>query len=453
MTVRATACTALLCALTFANCRAVSLCPGDALCEPRGASGMGGADGGGGRGADTSSAATSAGGTDETGGVPDGPDPPEAGRGGATTSAAGHGGAPSPTAGEGGTNPSEPGDGGTGTCTPPMEDCDDAPLTGCAINLSRDPSHCGRCFSACHGVCSPRGCHEAESFLNQVDSFSSIAMSADYVYLLTGNSIDAPVRLWQVDKVARSERLLADNLPWFEQVTVANGRVYLYGRGENLWSGTEQGAFIDEGFEARSIASSAGVLYADRAGTLLARRETESTWTPQPWMTKATDSVKLWPIEVSNQLCVLRETGDSFAQYELLRVDSPDSADGGLVQLASGSGELVRLRSQNGSVYFLVYEESGLLQLFRRDIRGNTRIEVLATGSRIGDFAVDSAYLYVTQAPAHGYDLDVMSAFGNGDTLRLGIHRQMNSPEADGNHLWFFGWDSLQRVELPLSAP
>jgi hypothetical protein len=170
-------------------------------------------------------------------------------------------------------------------------------------------------------------------------------------------------------------------------------------------------------------------------------------------MTNATESVRLWPIDVSNQLCVLRETGDSLARYELFRVDSPDSADGGLVPLASGSGELVRLRSQNGSIYFLVYEESGLLQLFRRDIRGNTPIEVLVTGNRIADFAVDSAYLYVVQAPAHGHEvLDVMSAFGNGNTLRVGVLSQVNSPEADGHHVWFFGWNSLQRVKLPLGA-
>jgi WD40 repeat protein len=341
-----------------------------------------------------------------------------------------------------------------GTCTPPWEDCDKSPLTGCEANLSSDASHCGRCDSECDGACGRRGCHEAESFLSQVKSFSSIAMSADYVYLLTGNSIDGPVRLWQVNKAERSERLLADNLPWFEQVTVANGRVYLYGRGENLWSGSEQGDFSDEGFEVRSIATSAGVLYADRDGTLVARKENETSWTPQPWMVSSTDNVtdnvKLWPIDVSNQLCVLRETGDSLAKYELLRVDSPDSPDGGLVPLASGSGELVRLRSQNGSVYFLVYEESGLLQLLRRDVRGNTRIQVLSTGNRIGDFAVDSTSLYVTRWPMHGYELEVMSAFGNGTTLKLGVLSAMSSLEADGNHLWFFGRDGLQRVELPL---
>jgi hypothetical protein len=381
-----------------------------------------------------------------------------AGGGGATQPTAGHGAVPTSAAGEGGTNPSAGGEGGAGLCGPPYEDCDESPLNGCEANLWNDPSNCGRCGSPCDGVCSRFGCHEAERFLDPVTSFNSIAMGENHVYLLTGNTIENPVRLWRVDKAERSEQLVADELPWFEQVTVANERIYLYGRGVNLWSGNEAGDFIDEGIEVDSIAASGGVLYADREGTLVAQKEGESTWTPQPWMTHATGSAKLWPIDVSNQLCVVRETGlgpsgESFVEYELLRVDRPDLPDGGLVPLARGAGELVRLRSQHGSVYFLVYEESGLLQLFKRDVRGNTRIQVLASGTRIGDFAVDSSSVYVTHSTRLGYALDVMPALGNGDPVRLGVPSSMSSPETDGNHLWYFGWERLERVQLPFDAP
>jgi hypothetical protein len=276
---------------------------------------------------------------------------------------------------------------------------------------------------------------------------ASVAMTADAVYVATASGIDTPTRLWRLDKLDLSEQLIADDIPAFSQVAVFDGRVYLYSW-ESFWSGTESGSFVDEGFPIGSITSSAGVVYADRAGTLIARKEGESAWTPQPWLVSE-DNVRLWPVDVSDRLCVLRESwGASQTIYDLYRVDEPTSPDGGLVALASGAGELVRLRSQDGFLYWLVREESGLLQLLRRDIERRGPLQLLATGGDLLDFALDSSAVYLTRSAGSLYEIEVISTLAIGERPELGLRFEAISPEADGEHFWFLQWDALQRVEL-----
>jgi hypothetical protein len=288
-----------------------------------------------------------------------------------------------------------------------------------------------------------------ETFLDQLVSATnaSVAMTADAVYVATASGIDTPTRLWRLDKLDLSEQLIADNIPAFSQVAVLDGRVYLFSW-ENFWSGTESGSFVDEGFPIGSIASSAGVVYADRDGTLIARKEGESIWTPQPWLLSE-ENIGLWPLDVSGRLCVLRESWRaSQTSYELYRVDEPASPEGGLVALASGAGELVRLRSENGFIYWLVREESGLRQLLRRDIERRGPLQLLATGTDLLDFALDSSAVYLTRSVGSLYEIEVISTLAIGSRPQLGLHFEAISPEADGEHFWFIQWDALQRVEL-----
>jgi hypothetical protein len=282
-------------------------------------------------------------------------------------------------------------------------------------------------------------------FSQAVSSDSALAVTPDAVYVAT-RGLDGPTRLWRLDKLGTSEQLVVEGFPLGTSVAVVNDRVYLYSFSGNLWTGTDQGDFIDEGFPIRSVASSGGVVYADREGTLIARKEGEATWTPQPWLTS---EAGLWPLDVSGQLCVLlRSWGGSQDHFELFHVQQPDSLDGDLRTLASGSGELVRLRSEAGAVYWLMREESGLLQLFRRHIR-NGQLQVLATGSNLVDFALDASAVYLTRSLTLGYEIEVISTLGGiGGRPRLGTHLELRSPEADGEHLWFLEWDGLHRVEL-----
>jgi len=337
-------------------------------------------------------------------------------------------------------------------CTPQFDNCDGTPLNGCEADLWSDPLHCGRCRSICEGVCSRRGCHEPEDLSDQsIRPMSPFAVTADYLYMLTGDGNIDPHRLWRFDKLGLSPQILIDNLDWSPKLAVVSDRIYLYGGERNLWSGTEQGDFIDEGLQVESLASSAGVVYADRQGTIVARREGETTWTPQPWLASESDPVSLWPIDVANRLVVMRDISTEFAthRYELFLVDRPDLPDGGVIELASGSGNLVRLRSANDSVYWLIQEESGLFQLLRRDIERNSPVQVLETGINLVDFALDSSFVYLTRSLTRRSELEVITAYGAGEKLHLGARFDMQYPEAVGDYLWFIAWqDRLQRVAL-----
>ena len=337
------------------------------------------------------------------------------------------------------------------SCQEPFDDCDRSPLNGCETDLWQDPRHCGSCDARCDGVCSRRGCHVPELISDRaITPRSSMAVTADYVYFLSREEPDGSVRLMRVATFGGPPEVFTENLPLFEQVAIFDGRIYLWGNGNNLWSGTGPADFVDEGFATGSVASDHGVVFAERDGALVARALGEQAWVRQNWFREeyATD---FWLASMVEGLCIVRFSSGEAPVHEILLAREPELPDGGLVTLADGVGNPLRVRIEfGGTVYWLVEDGSNENKLFR--VRSGESSEVWVAASGIDDFTFDGYYLYLTRTLSPGHEILVTSITSHSEVLHLGTPLEMRFPQAVGDQLWFFAQSRLQRVDLQVGA-
>ncbi|HKQ67761.1 MAG TPA: hypothetical protein VJT73_00405 [Polyangiaceae bacterium] len=350
---------------------------------------------------------------------------------------------------------------GAPACQYPLDNCDRAWLNGCETDLWSDANHCGRCGAVCDGVCGRRGCLAPDTLSElSITPGTPFAVTADYLYFVSGER-GGPFRLSRIDELGHAPEVLADDLPEFSEIAASANRLYLWGFGENLRSSNLQGVLVDEGFVVSAVAPSESAVYAVSHGVLLARKAGDTTWARTTWFASEAGSVELWPIDVSGELVVVRMfEGESPARYEIELIDRPDSPDGGVMSLASGSGTPVRLRALSDYVYWLVRTEDGdsdVYELHRIRTSINSPNELLARGRGATDFALDSSFAYVTRSLAQGYQIEVISVGSISEKIRMGTRFEIQFPESFGGQLWFFAYDaatatapskSLRRVDL-----
>ena len=386
---------------------------------------------------------------------------------GASSKGGAHAGASAatPGAGQGGES-SEGGEGGEGgqggqggqaealVCRSPLDDCDHGPLNGCETDVSNSPNHCGACDEPCSGICALGKCRlpqvASEQAIRQLTPF---AATTDHLYFEWGD-VGGPFRLSRVDKLGSAPQLVRDQLPEFSSIAATADRIYLWG-GANLWSVTLEGNAVDEGFYATAFAACRDTVYAASNGGLLERKVGTTTWEPKPWFTNEFGA-SLWPVCVGQQVLVFHSAyGQLFEQYELLLVDEPDTASGGLVTLASGAGRVLRVRASENDVYWLVQGPDGdddVFELRRHGTLLDSGYQLLARERRARDFALDSNFAYLTSWLGTGYQIEVIDVSSISEKVRFGLGFEASYPESAGPFLWYFdaGTARVQRVRLGL---
>lgn len=423
MTARAARGVALLCVLaaSVSSCRDIFVCHGGAQCQALG----GAADGGG-----------------------------DAARAGTLADDGGSGGVPGAGGSEVVLEAGQAGEPATDSCQPPLASCDRTSLNGCETDVSTAIDNCGGCDRVCDGVCARSSCHVPSAQTEQpIRALSPFAVTTDYLYFMWGDEA-GPYRLSRVDKLGGRPELVADNLPNCSKIAAAPDRIFLGECGnDNLLSVTPSGVVTDEGFQSDRVAAVGSVVYAANAGVLMQRKSRSSSWQPTPGFPTGDSGVDLWPVDVNEQLVVLRATGfDESVHYDVLLVDQPDVPNAQPQTLASDSGRLVQVRAVDGKVYWLTTDSvvSDWFELRRHDLSPSSSVELVARERKVTGFALDSTFVYLPRWLTTGYELELVLVESIGEKFRLGSRFELTYPESVGDFLWFFDTSKqrLMRVNL-----
>jgi hypothetical protein len=281
------------------------------------------------------------------------------------------------------------------------------------------------------------------------------AVTTEHVYFLAEESpITSRARLLRSDRVGGAPEVLAQNLPQFSGLAVVAGEVFLWGDGENLWSGTDANHLRDHGFPATSVTEHEGIVYAARQGTVVSRAPGEDSWTARRWLADGHEGTECWLAAASpsfGMLCFT--TDDTPDHYEFYSIDRPAAEDPGAVLVASGLGRPTRMRTARNFIYWLVEDESRRSELWRLETP-TAEVRLLAAEHEVSDFAVDAAFVYLTRTVVDdsGYQIVLIAADDITELLRFGTELDMRFPEVIDEQLWFFADERLRRVDLEIGG-